>query len=146
MDVLHSRQLILNPMQDEKLTRFCKMLDLPKGGRVVDIGCGKGEFVHKLHEMYGVSGVGVDKSHYFIEECRRQKALKVPDADIEYLLMDGKDYVTNEVFDLASCIGASWIWGGIKGTLEALSNLTKPGGFVVLGEPYWLKEPSELRD
>ena len=71
MDVLHSRQVILNPMRDEKLTRFCKILELSNGSRVVDIGCGKGEFLHRLHEMYGISGVGVDKSPYFIEDCRK---------------------------------------------------------------------------
>ena len=143
MDVLHSKQLIMNPMRDEKLSRFCETLDLTEGSRVVDVGCGKGEFLHRLHELYGVSGVGVDKSPYCIEECKKQKALRAPDADIEYLLMDGKDYQSDEQYDLASCMGASWIWGGIKGSLEALSNLTKPSGLVVLGEPYWLKEPSE---
>jgi SAM-dependent methyltransferase len=143
MDILHSKQLIMNPLRDEKLTRFCETLDLSANSRVVDIGCGKGEFLHRLYTMYGVSGVGIDKSPYCIEDCNEQKEKRAPEADIEYLLMDGKDYSSDEKFDLASCIGASWIWDGIKGTLKALSDLTKPGGLIVLGEPYWLKEPSE---
>ena len=143
MDVFHSKQLIMNPMRDEKLTRFCNILNLPANSRVVDIGCGKGEFLHRLHAMYGVSGIGIDKSPYCIEDCKQQKETRAPDADIEYLLMDGRDFVTDEKFDLASCMGASWIWGGIRGTLKALSDLTKPGGLIVLGEPYWLQEPSE---
>ena len=143
MDVLHSKQLIMNPMRDEKLSRFCKLLNLSAGSRVVDIGCGKGEFLHRLYAMYSISGYGIDKSPYCIEDCKKQKEIRAPDAEIEYLLMDGKDFKSEEKFDLASCIGASWIWGGIRGTLKALSDLTKPGGLIILGEPYWLKEPSE---
>ena len=56
MDILHSKQLIMNPLRDEKLTRFCETLELPANSRVVDIGCGKGEFLHRLYTMYGVSG------------------------------------------------------------------------------------------
>ena len=73
MDVLHSKQLIMNPMRDEKLTRFCRTLRLPESSRGLDVGCGKGEFLRRLHEMYNVSGVGIDKSPYCIEECRNQR-------------------------------------------------------------------------
>jgi len=141
MAIVHAKQSILNPMRAEKMTHFVDMLNLSEGSRVVDIGCGKGEFLNRLHEKYGISGVGIDKSPYFIEDCKAAKTKRAPEADIEYLLMDGKDYQPSEQFDLACCMGASWIWGGIRGTLEALTSMTKPGGLLVLGEPYWLKEP-----
>lgn len=143
MAVMHAKQTILNPMRGEKMTHFCKMLDLPKNSRVADIGSGKGEFLHRLYEMYNISGVGVDKSPYFIEDSKKLKAERAPDADIEYLLMDGADYKPDEQFDLACCMGASWIYGGIRGSLKALKDMTKPGGLIVLGEPYWLKEPDD---
>ena len=125
MAVVHAKQSILNPMRAEKMTHFVDMLNLPEGSRVVDIGCGKGEFLHRLYEKYRVSGVGVDKSPYFIEDCKIAKSKRAPDADIEYLLMDGKDYQPDEQFYLASCMGASWVYGGIRGTLEALTSMTK---------------------
>ena len=55
--------------------------------------------------------------------------------------MDAADYETDDEYDLTCCMGASWIYGGIKGTLEALKALTRPGGYIIAGEPYWLKEP-----
>lgn len=143
MDILHKRQLIMNPMRGEKFTRFCEALNLAESSMVIDIGCGKGEFLHRLYELYKISGIGIDKSPYCIEVCNRQKEMRAPDADIKYLLMDGKDYEPDELFDLACCVGASWIWDGIEGSLAALSNMTKPGGLIVIGEPYWLKEPDE---
>ena len=39
--------------------------------------------------------------------------------------------------DVVSLVGASWIWNGYAGTLDALIKRVKPGGLIVLGEPYW---------
>jgi hypothetical protein len=44
---------------------------------------------------------------------------------------------------LASCIGASWIFGGHGKTLDALNALVAPGGWVVVGEPFWRQEPAD---
>ena len=43
--------------------------------------------------------------------------------------------------DLAICLGASWIWGGHRGTLRELRRITRPGGSVLVGEPYWIHDP-----
>ena len=42
---------------------------------------------------------------------------------------------------MASCIGASWVYQGHKGTLEALKQMVKPGGLVLTGEPFWRIPP-----
>jgi hypothetical protein len=59
--------------------------------------------------------------------------------------MNGADFRPDEPhrFSLASCIGASWIFNGHAGTLDALVSMTEPGGWVIVGEPFWLREPSE---
>jgi SAM-dependent methyltransferase len=142
MDVIHKRQPIMNPMRSVKLDRFIEFLDLPHGSRVLDVGCGKGEFLLRLNKHYSISGIGIDKSPYCVSDCNANKEARAPEADIEFLIMDAADFKTGEQFDLTCCMGASWIYGGIKGTLEALDGLTKPGGLIVAGEPYWLKEPS----
>ena len=58
--------------------------------------------------------------------------------------MNGADFKPDEPhsLDLASCIGASWVFGGHADTLEALISMVRPGGWVIVGEPYWLQEPS----
>jgi len=58
--------------------------------------------------------------------------------------MDGADYKPEEQesFDLVACIGASWIYGGHRGTLKALNEMAAPGSWVVVGEPYWRREPT----
>ncbi len=38
-------------------------------------------------------------------------------------------------------MGATWIFAGYAGTLKALMRLTAATGWVIVGEPYWRKEP-----
>jgi len=116
-----------------------------QGARVLDIACGKGEFLIRLAELYGISGVGVDISPYCIKDCLRKHRNRTPNSDIKFIEMDGAKYKpeTWESFDLAMCIGATWIFGNYRGTLKALKKMTKPSGIIMVGEPFWLKEPSE---
>lgn len=143
--ITHREHVVCNPTSEEKLTRLTGLLRLPRGAPVVDIACGKAEFLIRLAEAYGVRGAGVDISPFFIEEARGRIADRVPSGDIELLQMDGADYEPEEPesFAMASCIGASWIFGGHANTLDALVRMVAPDGWVVVGEAFWLKEPSE---
>jgi hypothetical protein len=57
--------------------------------------------------------------------------------------MDGAEYQPDEgeLFDVSMCLGASWVFEGHLGTLQALKKMTKQGGLIIVGEPFWLKEP-----
>jgi SAM-dependent methyltransferase len=145
MDILHKKQEIMNPMSEEKIGRLIQLLNLDASDKVLDIACGKGEFLIRLNEKYNIIGVGVDKSPYCIKDCIKKKQDRVPESDLKFIEMDGADYNPEipESFDLSSCLGASWVFSGYRSTLKALSRMTKLGGYVVVGEPYWLREPSE---
>jgi cyclopropane fatty-acyl-phospholipid synthase-like methyltransferase len=132
-------------MNKEKFERLCGLLRLNPKAQVLDIACGKGEFLIRLAELYNISGVGVDISPYCISDCLKKRQNRVPNSDVEFIEMDGVDYEpeTPESFDLTMCIGASWIYGGHRSTIRALKKMTKQGGLVIVGEPFWLKEPSE---
>ena len=53
-DITHREHVICNPTSEEKLGRLVELLRLPVDGRVVDIACGKGEFLSRLTQAYGV--------------------------------------------------------------------------------------------
>jgi SAM-dependent methyltransferase len=141
--VTHSHHVVCNPTSIAKVDELIGLLRLSPGVAVLDIACGKGEMLIRLAERYGVSGVGVDISPYFVADTKRKLRDRVSGAQIEILNMDGADYSTDQLFDLAMCIGASWIYKGYRGTLSALKAMTKPGGLILVGEPFWLKEPDE---
>jgi SAM-dependent methyltransferase len=143
-DITHREHLICNPTSEAKLGELVRLLRLPRGARAVDIACGKAEFLIRLAESYAISGIGVDVSPYCIRDAEGRKSERAPAADLTFIEADGAAFTREAAggFDLASCIGASWIFHGHTGTLEALIGLTVPGGWVVVGEPYWRQEPS----
>ena len=144
-DITHRNHVICNPTSGEKLGHLVEQLQLPTGARVIDIACGKGEFLIRLAETYGVNCLGIDLSPFYIAEARKQLDLRAPEAEVTFREMDGAKFEPEEPhsFTVASCLGASWIYGGHDGTLNALTRMVAPGGWVVTGEPYWLQEPCE---
>jgi SAM-dependent methyltransferase len=143
-DITHPHHVLCNPMSIEKFEELIALLRLGPGAQVLEIATGKGEFIIQLAERYGIEGVGVDLSPYCIADARRKHQERVPDASLSFLEMDGADYEPEkpESFDLVACIGASWIYGGHRGTLRALERMVAPGGWIVVGEPYWRQEPT----
>ena len=130
-------------MSEEKFERFCQLLNLPKDTRILDIACGKGEVLVRLAEKYGISGVGVDLSPFCINDCKKKHLERVPESDLTFIELDGAKYrpESGELFDVAICLGASWVFDDYAGTLKALKQMTKSGGLVIVGEPFWLNEP-----
>ena len=44
-------------------------------------------------------------------------------------------------YDAVSCIGATWIGNGLLGTLALMKPALRPGGLLLVGEPYWIEPP-----
>lgn len=149
-DITHREHVFCNPMSIEKFEELIALLRLEPGDRVLDIAAGKGEFIIRLAERGPASpgsrigGVGVDISPYCVAEAREKHQQRVPEAPLRFLEMDGADYEPeqSERFNLVACIGASWIYDGHQGTLEALNTMAASESWVVVGEPFWRQEPS----
>ena len=142
-DITHKYHTILNPSNLEKLDRLVSLFKLESDAKVLEIATGKGELMTQIIEHYGVSGVAVDLSPDHSRDARARFSERIPNADLTFLEMDGAEYQPDEPesFDLTLCLGASWIWNGHQGTLAALKAMTKPGGLIAVGEPFWMKDP-----
>jgi len=42
---------------------------------------------------------------------------------------------------VAACLGATWIGGGVAGTIGLLAKSLRPEGIILVGEPYWQQVP-----
>jgi SAM-dependent methyltransferase len=142
-DITHREHTFCNPMSIEKFEQLISLMRLKPGARVLEIAMGKGEFIVRLAERYGIAGVAIDLSPYCVADAKRKQLERVPEAQLSFLEMDGADYVPEkpESFDLVACIGASWIFGGHRGTLKALIGMAARESWIVVGEPYWRQEP-----
>ncbi len=144
-DITHKKHLVCNPTSEAKLVHLVRILGLPKGAGVVDIACGKGEFLIRLAKEYEVSGLGVDLSSYCVEDCQKKAADKLSKSTIKFTQMDGAEFKPEQPssLHLAACIGASWVFKDHNGTLNTLKSWVVPGGLIVVGEPFWLQDPSQ---
>jgi len=142
-DVTHRYHEVCNPTSRAKLDELVELLRLNPGSAVLDIACGKGELLARLAERYQISGIGVDISPYCVTDAIQKLRERVPSAQIQILNMNGADYSPDQLFDLAMCIGASWVYKGHRGTLSTLKTMTKPDALILIGEPFWLKDPDD---
>ena len=140
--ITHADHVICNPMSIERIDELVGLLALPPGARVWEAASGKGELLVRLAERYRAGGVGVDLSPYELPVARQRAAARVPAADLTFVEGDAAAHPAEPwSADIAVCLGASWIWGGHRGTLRALRQAVRPGGLVLAGEPYWKREP-----
>lgn len=142
-EIAETNHRILNPFTDEKLMLVGEICRLQPGMRQLDLACGKAEMLSRWSRAYGIEGVGVDLSPVFIEAARRRAAELDVSQRLNFIQGDaGQFRAEAHAFDVVSCIGATWIGGGLIGTLELMRPALKEGGLLLVGEPYWIEPPT----
>ncbi len=138
-NITESAHRIHNPFTSEKLAALGAALRLESGTRVLDLGSGSGEMLCTWANDYGIFGVGVDMSGLFSGQAKlRAEELGVADR-VRFIHGDAAGYVADEKVGVAACLGATWIGGGVAGTIELLAKSLNSGGIILIGEPYWLR-------
>ena len=139
--ITESAHRIHNPFTPEKFATLGAALRLETGTRVLDLGSGSGEMLCTWARDYGVTGTGIDLCRLFTEQARlRAQELGVA-GKVTFIHGDAAGYVSDEKAGVAACVGATWIGGGVAGTIELLSQSLRPGGIILIGEPYWRQLP-----
>ncbi len=140
-NITESAHRIHDPFTPEKLATLGAALRLEPGARVLDLGSGSGEMLCTWARDYGITGMGIDMSQLFTEQAKlRAEELEVVDR-VEFIHGDAAGYVASEKVDVAGCLGATWIGGGVAGTIELLAKSLRSKGIILIGEPYWLRLP-----
>ncbi|HEU4338440.1 MAG TPA: class I SAM-dependent methyltransferase [Planctomycetota bacterium] len=132
-DIGHRRLPFANPIGETKIERLLELLPLRPGHRVLDIGAGKGEFLRRVVRRRGVHATGVEIRGDIAPRSRGRLRMVIEDA---------VKYVPPRPFDVAACIGSTHALGGYLPTLKALKKWVTPGGFIAVGEGFWMKRPA----
>ena len=140
-NITESAHRIHNPFTPEKFATLGAALRLERGSRVLDLGSGSGEMLCTWARDHGIIGTGVDMSQLFTEQAKlRAEELGVA-GQVQFIHGDAAGFVSDAKVDVAACIGATWIGGGVAGTMELLTQSLRPGGMILIGEPYWRQVP-----
>ncbi len=133
---------IINPLREEQVVQLGDVLKLKDGDRIIDFGCGKAKFMAMWSKAHGITGTGIDVREHSVNTARELLEKEGVADRIDIIQIKGDEHVVEPgSFDIAMCIGASFIWGGFRETLQGMKNAIGPNGRLVIGEPYWIKEP-----
>jgi SAM-dependent methyltransferase len=142
---------IMNPSCDEKLMlvgETCRKLGYMQPGiRFLDLACGQGEMLSRWAQTYGITGTGVDISQAFLDMARQRAEELGVAAQVEFVEGDAGQYPQDShAYDVVSCIGATWIGGGMAGTINLIRQALKDeqNGLLLVGDIFWEKEPNDI--
>ena len=138
--------LFNSPLSLEKADRLIALLSLSEGARVLDAGCGQGEFLIRVMEASRANGLGIDRDAACISAARAAAAGRIAHVPHEFREGDVQlETLAEGSLDLAICIGSTHAFGSgeaaYPNTLQALIRLLRPGGQLLVGECYWKQTP-----
>jgi ubiquinone/menaquinone biosynthesis C-methylase UbiE len=107
---------------------------------ILDVGCGRGEFLCNAVERFGCRGVGVDMNSEMLAKIRKPAT-----GTIETVVMEMGEWLaisanTSRKYDAVVCIGS--LQPDKTTMIQQLSRLLNSGGYLILGELVWVKEPT----
>lgn len=145
-EIAEANHRIQNPLSEEKLMQLGHICGLNSGTRILDLACGKGELLCRWASHFGIKGTGVDISAVFLEAAQqRARELNVW-SDVQFVQADAAEYPQPfHQYDIVSCIGATWIGGGLIGTLDLMRPALKDleSGLFIVGDIFWQTPPTD---
>jgi SAM-dependent methyltransferase len=131
-----------NPTSTEKIRLLGERLGLGAESHVLDVASGRGGPALVLASTFGCRITCVERAEEFVDVARRRTRDAGLDGLIEIVHSDASTFpLERQHYDAALCLGASFVWDGLAGTLAALVPAVRPGGNVAVGEPYWRTWP-----
>ena len=131
-----------NPTSPEEIRQLGELLRLGPDLRVLDVACGTGGPAVLLASTFGCRITGVERSPDFVAWGRERISEAGLAERIDIVEGDASAYpLEPEAWDAALCLGATFVFHDLAGTIDALLPTVKPGGYLAVGEPYWRQWP-----
>ena len=140
--------LFNSPLSGERADRIITMLALDEHSKVLDIGCGEGEFLTRIYQFSHGHCFGIDINDRSLDRARDKAVRLKAGGKLKYTETDiVKAGLNKNSFDLAVCIGSTHAFGmgdaAYPHALKEMKDLVKPGGLILIGEGFWKREPDQ---
>lgn len=144
LTLIRRSQEINSPISDAKLERLISVVDLTAESRVIDFGCGDGEFLIRLNRRSNATCLGVDIDESLIAAATA-KLSDSSAASVEFRQSDVATMPDERAYDLSVCMGSSHAFSegepAYRTALESMQKSLKPNGLILIGEGYWKRTP-----
>jgi len=140
--VVESGHVLQNPTSEEKLRRLGALVGLASGTHVLDVASGRGGPAVLLGREFGCTVRGIEVAPEFHAAAVERAAAAGVSERVTFELADARSATLEpHAYDVALCLGASFVYGGLADTVDGVAPAVRPGGYVVVGEPFWRQLP-----
>ncbi|MFI9555487.1 SAM-dependent methyltransferase [Nonomuraea endophytica] len=141
--IAHRDHPIAAPISESNLDRLLHRAALPERARILDLGCGAGEWSLRALELAPTAVAdGVDISPHAIAAAEKAATSRNLSDRMTLHTMPASDFSATEPYDLVLCVGSTHAFGDLKQTMEALGRFVRPGGLALVGEAFWERPPA----
>lgn len=128
---------VLNPFSLDKVDLLGEICGLSEDQTMLDLASGKGEMLCRYADRHGIRGTGVDVYEPFVADARARAAELGVSGRVAFVLGEAAEFAASaEPHDVVGCFGATWIGGGLAGTLDLIRPVLRPGGRAMIGEVF----------
>jgi hypothetical protein len=140
--VIESRHQLQNPTSADKIRLLGSYLGLGPDSQVLDLAAGRGGPAVLLAQSFGCRLTCVERAEEFVTAAQERVVEAGVEELVEIVHADAREFPLEPGrYDAVLCLGASFVWDGLPGTLDALTPAVRSGGFVAVGEPFWREWP-----
>lgn len=141
--IAHRWHPIAAPLSDENIGQLTRRLGVPEHGRVLDLGCGFGEWLlAAVGPVPTAAGVGVDSSGAALDQARWRTERRALTNRVTLEQADATTW-SGGAFDRVICVGAGHAFGGFEPMVTELRTHLRPGGRLLIGTGFWESGPSK---
>jgi SAM-dependent methyltransferase len=141
----HENHPVACPFSDATVDDLVSRLLIPRTASILDIGCGRGEWLVRVLERHPhAKAVGVDSSEPALESAgQRARDSGVEDRSV-LILGDAAEHLANSGTekDLIICAGSDHALGGAGEAWKRLRSHLVPGGVLLFAQAFWVKGPT----
>jgi SAM-dependent methyltransferase len=131
LKTLDDEKYLINMVSVEDIIRLGASLGLNKTSRVLDLCCGYGTMLKIWRDVFGISGVGIDRDSSFIEAGSK----RLPDDAIRLVCGDVLLHSSDVLYDVVVCTELSTgLFNTFHDGISFLEQFLKPSGILVFGK------------
>jgi SAM-dependent methyltransferase len=135
---------ILGPLSTATVNGMLDRLPVRASGfGVLDVGCGKGEFLMRVLGRNAGTGIGVEPNPAFADIAEERTLERFGPGRVQIVRSAfGTSLLQPHSFDLGICTGALHAFGDWPTTLRGMAGIVVSDGWALLGPGYWKQPPA----